>query len=81
MLRFSAVLTFGRRERDVLSLGITCLFPFPSDEAADIFAIIDVIPCINLFLDPVILPVGKGDGFAYSPHASSKVRYIIFITG
>jgi hypothetical protein len=69
-LRFAAVLAFDQRSANTFRLGAA--FLFPPDKIADIFAVVDVVPFVNLRLDPLILLIRQRNGFAYSPHTPSK---------
>src|SRR4030065_154223 len=74
--RFAAGLAFNQCGPQCLNLG-TALLLAPN-EIANIFAVVGVMPSVNLCLDPDVLLVGQGDGFAHgchgvSPQSTSKV--------
>jgi hypothetical protein len=58
--------TFNQRRADGLNVGAT--FLFASDEIADVFAVVGIVPSVNLRFNPTVLLVGQSDGLAHGSH-------------
>lgn len=61
-LRRATFLAFDQGGAHRLQAGDTLLLP--ANQVADAFAVVGVMPRLNLGLDPAVLLVGEGDGFA-----------------
>lgn len=64
---------FSVDQRTANRVDLSAAFLLASDKVADVFAVVGVVPSINLNLDPVVLPVSQGDCFFGSHAAASGV--------
>ena len=77
-LRLPAVLSLDQVGAD--GFGPGAAFLFAPDKVPDRFAAIDIMPRVNLGLDPAVLLASQGDGLAYGARASSGgMERMIFI--
>ena len=71
-LRCAAVFALDQRCTQRIQLPRALLFA--ANQIADAFAVVGVMPRLNLGLDPAVLLVGEGDGFAHGGHDGLQVE-------